>query len=75
MILTSGSAGIRYRAYFVRAIVPSMALESSFKKLARLAQEQGCETVKLPPELIRVFDRMLASDKEIQVKRASDADK
>jgi hypothetical protein len=52
-----------------------MALESSFKKLARLAQEQGCETVKLPPELIRVFDRMLASDKEIQVKRASDADK
>ena len=44
-----------------------------FKELSKKAREQSWKTEKVPPDLFRVFDRLLARDKEIQEKRARDA--
>ena len=44
-----------------------------FKELSKKAKEQSWKTEKVQPDLFRVFDRLLARDKEIQEKRARDA--
>jgi hypothetical protein len=65
--------GIAWRSYIARGVAPSVALEPVFKEFSKKAKEQGWKTEKVPPDLFRVFDRLLARDKEIQEKRARDA--
>lgn len=60
--------GVAWRSYWARGVTPSVELEPVFKKLSRTAKEESWRTEKLPPELIRVFDRMVATDKQIQQK-------
>ena len=65
--------GVAWRSYIARGVAPSVALEPVFKDLSKKAKEQSWKTEKVPPDLFRVFDRLLARDKEIQEKRARDA--
>lgn len=65
--------GVAWRFYIARGVAPSVALEPVFKDLSKKAKEQSWKTEKVPPDLFRVFDRLLARDKEIQEKRARDA--
>lgn len=65
--------GIAWRSYIARGLAPSVALEPVFKEFSKTAKEQGWKSEKVPPDLFHVFDRLLARDKEIQEKRASDA--
>ena len=65
--------GVAWRSYIARGVAPSVALEHVFKELSKKAREQSWKTEKVPPDLFRVFDRLLARDKEIQEKRARDA--
>lgn len=65
--------GNAWLSYVARGIGPSLALESMFKEFSRKSREQGWKTEKVPSNLVRVFDRMLATDKEIIEKQALDA--
>lgn len=65
--------GVAWRSYIARGVAPSIALAHVFKELSKKAKEQSWTTEKVPPDLVRVFDRLLARDKEIQEKRARDA--
>lgn len=74
--LTDGDCliiGVAWRSYIARGVAPSVALEPVFKEFSRKVKEQGWKAEKVPSDLFRVFDRLLAKDKEIQEKRACDA--
>lgn len=63
------------RSYYAKGISPSFALESQFESFSKWARSENWTLVQIPPELASVFDRMLASDEEIEVKRKSDVQK
>lgn len=64
---------VAWRSYIARGLAPSVALESVLKEFSKKVKEQGWKSENVPPDLFRVFDRLLAKDKEIQEKRARDA--
>lgn len=61
-----------WRTYYSLGISPSLALQPSFQTMATLVRRGKKTTVPLPSEVIGCFDRMLATDKEIAVKRLSE---
>ncbi len=65
--------GAAWRSYIARGLAPSVALEPVFKEFSKAAKEQGWKNEKVPPDLFHVFDRLLATDKMIQEKRARNA--
>ena len=65
--------GLVFRSYLARGVAPSLALEEPFKKFAPMAKAEAWPVVPVPQELVPVFERMLASDRQIQEKRANDA--
>lgn len=65
--------GLVFRSYTARGVAPSVPLEASFKMFAEMARNEKWQLVPVPPELVPVFKRLLASDKEIEKKRANDA--
>jgi hypothetical protein len=65
--------GVAWRSYIARGVAPSVALEPVFKEFSKTAKEQGWKSEKVPPDLFHVFDRLLATDKMIQEKRARNA--
>ena len=66
--------GLVFRSYLARGVAPSVALEPTFRKISQLAKSEARQNLPpVPPALIPVFDRMLASDEDIQQKRVHDA--
>jgi hypothetical protein len=65
--------GLIFRSYVARAVAPSVALEEPFRRFALMAKREGWPVVPVPQELVPVFGRMLANDRNIQLKRANDA--
>jgi hypothetical protein len=65
--------GLAFRSYLAQGVAPSVALEKSFKKVTLMAKVEEWPIVPVPQELVPVFKRMLASDRDIQEKRANDA--
>ncbi len=65
--------GAAFRSYLARGRSPSVPLEVAFKRFATVAKEQEWPLVDVPPDVVRVFDRMLATDHAIQSKRAAKA--
>lgn len=59
-----------WTAYLVIGVAPSKSLQQNFDFFA--AEVAGQESSKPPKEIMDVFDRMLASDHEIRIKRESD---
>ncbi|MEX2271823.1 MAG: hypothetical protein WD690_10150 [Vicinamibacterales bacterium] len=65
--------GLVFRSYLARGVAPSVPLEVLFKEFAEMAKREKWQLVPVPPELVPVFKRLLASDKDIDEKRANDA--
>jgi hypothetical protein len=65
--------GVVFRSYLAHGIAPSLRLESAFKAYAEMGKKEAWVTVAVPPELRGVFDRMLASDMQIQERQARNA--
>lgn len=61
--------GQAWRSYINRGVAPSVGLEKPFQQLARKEQAFGDVTTSVPPEVYKVFDRLMASDAEISEKR------
>lgn len=61
--------GDAFRSYFARAKPPSAEMESAFRHFAKDAKHPNRVGVAAPPHIERVFDRILATDEEIQSKR------
>lgn len=57
------------RSYFAKGISPSADLEPAFRNFAQRIKHENRVRVTVPPEIEKVFGRMLASDEEIQTKR------
>jgi len=54
--------GLAFRSYLAEGIPPSPALEKSFEQFARAAKTERWPVVQVPPELSRVFGRMLGAN-------------
>jgi hypothetical protein len=67
------SFGVTFRSYLARGVAPSRELEAPFKYCAQAAKAEGWPIAPVPRELIPVFNRMLASAKQIQQKRVDEA--
>lgn len=69
--------GAAHRSYLIRGVAPTISLEPIFKTWSEMAKAEARENITpVPPELIPVFDRLLASDQEIlqtQLMRQMDA--
>ena len=65
--------GLVFRSYLSRGVAPSGTLEEPFKKFALMAKSEAWPVVPVPQELVPVFKRMLANDRDIQQKRVTDA--
>jgi len=63
-----------WRAYVAIGLAPSFKLQEVFDALGRLYLQQypDCKSEKPPTKVMDVFDRLIATDKEIAEKRASD---
>jgi hypothetical protein len=61
---------IAYRSYLARGIAPSIGLESAFAKFKETVRSSGRPIDNPPTDVIGVFDRLLASEEEINQKRA-----
>ena len=61
--------GDAFLSYFARAKPPSAEIESAFWHFAEHAKRLNRVGVTAPPQIERVFDRMLTTDGEIQPKR------
>ena len=56
-------------SYFAKGISPSAGSESAFRNFAQRIKHQNRVHVSVPPQIEKVFDRMLASDEEIQARQ------
>ena len=65
--------GLVFRSYLARGVAPSVTLEEPFKKFALMAKSEAWRVVPVPQELVPVFKRMMANDRDIHQKRANDA--
>jgi hypothetical protein len=65
--------GLVFRSYLAHGVAPSVALEGPFRKFALMAKSEGWPVVPVPQELVPVFKRMMANDRNIQQKRANEA--
>lgn len=63
-----------WRAYVAIGLAPSVKMQEAFDTLGRLYLQQypDCKGDKPPTNVMDVFDRLIATDKEIAEKRASD---
>jgi hypothetical protein len=61
--------GDAFRSYFVRCKAPSAEMESAFRHFAEQAKRSNRVGVTAPLQIEGVFDRMLATDEEIQSRR------
>jgi hypothetical protein len=61
-----------YKAYLAMGIAPSVKLDPVFKEASKQYKTAGydLETNKPPAEILQAFGRMLATEKEIEKKRA-----
>jgi hypothetical protein len=65
--------GEAYRSYLARGIAPSKALDEFFGRFAQQAKVESWPLSPVPRAICGVFDRMLATDAELQMKRVADA--
>lgn len=63
---------IAYVKYLMQGEAPSSGLENAFSSIKNSLQEEGnlLPDITLSPEVAQVFDRMLATDEDIQRKKA-----
>lgn len=56
--------GNAWKAYLARGVAPSVELQSAFDYFSKQYMDEGysCEDNKPPAEIMKVFDRLLASD-------------
>jgi predicted DNA-binding ribbon-helix-helix protein len=65
--------GLVFRSYLAQGVAPSVTLEEPFRKFSQMAKVEAWPTIAVPHELVPVLKRMIASDRDIQEKRATDA--
>jgi hypothetical protein len=72
----SEKIGKAWRAYLAVGVAPSDKLQPVFTSFSNQCQQEGLAHVakKPPTEVMDVFDRLLATETEIKVKRARDFD-
>lgn len=61
--------GSAWQSYLARGIAPSIELQANFDEYAKWAKTEKWQTTKIPFELEDVFDRLLATEREIYDKR------
>lgn len=63
-----------WKAYAAMGVAPSIELQPTFDQLAKQyrAQLPNFRQLRPPETILAIFDRMLATDQEIKVKRAHD---
>lgn len=64
--------GRAYKSYYAIGIAPSLGLQSSFDQYKQQAKLEKWEIVAIPSVVRDVFDRSLATDKEIEIKKAAE---
>lgn len=60
-----------WNAYLAIGLAPSMELQTAFDHYGRTIQDVD-KADRAPPEVMRVFDRLLATDEQIKIKRSAD---
>ena len=62
---------IAWQSYLALGVSPSTTLDESFAKFREMAIREKWETIQIPEEVGSVFDRMVATDGEIEEKQKS----
>jgi hypothetical protein len=69
--------GKAWKAYIAIGLAPAFKLQESFDQFSEKYKQEGYsfKEDKAPTEVMDVFDRLMASDEEIELKRQSDIEK
>lgn len=70
----SATMGNAWKSYMALGVAPSIKLQKSFSVSSKTIKASGFDTkTHLPPkEVLQVFDRLMATEEEIQLKRKAD---
>lgn len=64
--------GRAYKSYYAIGIAPSLSLQPTFDQYRQQAKREKWEIVSIPSVVREVFDRQLATDKELEEKKKAE---